>query len=45
LQTFEGTTRFYLQQDGTLNASSSFIKNARILPQGDLTMGVFTNSP
>ena len=45
LQTSEGTTRFYLQQDGTLNANSSFIKNARILPQGDLTMGVFTNSP
>ena len=42
LETSDGTTRFYLQSDGTLNANNNYIKNSRVLPQGDLSMGSFT---
>jgi hypothetical protein len=45
LQTSDGTTRFWLQQNGTLNLSGNYIAYARIVPQGDLSMGSFTNSP
>ena len=45
LQTSDGTTRFWLQSDGTLNANNNYIAYARVRPQGDLAMGSFTNSP
>jgi hypothetical protein len=45
LQTSDGTTRFWLQSDGTFNASGNYINDAKITPQGDLTMGSFTNYP
>jgi hypothetical protein len=45
LQTSDGTTRFWLQDDGSLNASGNYLVGARIAAQGDLSMGSFTNSP
>jgi hypothetical protein len=45
LVTSDGTARFWLREDGTLNANGNYLAGARVLPQGDLSMGSFTSSP
>ncbi|HVM60285.1 MAG TPA: hypothetical protein VMV72_05395 [Verrucomicrobiae bacterium] len=44
-QTGEGVPLLALYNDGTLNAHNNYLINVRIVPQGDLSMGSFTNSP